>query len=244
MSAMLDQLLAYLDTTLEPGRFRDYCPNGLQVEGRQEITRLATGVTANQALLDSAIEWGADAILVHHGYFWKGEPAPVVGMKQRRLGALLRADVSLLAYHLPLDAHPELGNNACLGRLLGVQGAQPLDPLDREGVGSLGDLPEPLPMSALLQRIQGFTGRETLHVGSAERQVQRLAWCTEMDEAARAHEKVISATSGVYDGHNLVAAASSNGFSDATESTSLWIFVASMWRWIRSRSVPATDRAR
>lgn len=178
MTVTLTELHKWLDRTLEPHRFRDYCPNGLQVEGRPRITRLATGVTASQALLDAAIDWGADAILVHHGYFWKGEPEPVVGMKRRRLAALLGADVSLLAYHLPLDAHPEFGNNACLGNLLGVTDSTPLDTGAEAAVGSLGSLPAALPMSALLARIEAFTGRKSLHVGDPQRQVKHLAWCT------------------------------------------------------------------
>ena len=115
MSTALVSLLDWLRETLEPEQFRDYCPNGLQVEGRAQVSKLATGVTANQDVLDQAIAWGADAILVHHGYFWKGEPEPVVGMKRKRLATLLSNDVSLIAYHLPLDAHPVLGNNARLG---------------------------------------------------------------------------------------------------------------------------------
>ncbi|QFU74961.1 Nif3-like dinuclear metal center hexameric protein [Halioglobus maricola] len=178
MSVKLDELLAFLDATLEPDRFRDYCPNGLQVEGRPVVGRIATGVTANQALLDAAIEWGADAILVHHGYFWKGESAPVVGMKRRRLGALLKADVSLLAYHLPLDAHPELGNNACLGQLLGIEGLDPLDPQDRQGVGNIGSLPEPVSAARFCSQVAALTGQKPLLIGEDDRLVRRVAWCT------------------------------------------------------------------
>ena len=112
MTVSLKTLQQYLDELLEPGRFKDYCPNGLQVQGRPQIERIVSGVTASQALIDAAVEWGADAIIVHHGYFWRGEDPAVVGMKRRRLAALLVNDVSLLAYHLPLDAHPEIGNNA------------------------------------------------------------------------------------------------------------------------------------
>ncbi|MGC7556515.1 Nif3-like dinuclear metal center hexameric protein, partial [Pandoraea pneumonica] len=96
--------------------FRDYCPNGLQVEGRSEIKKIASGVTASLAFLEAARDWGADAVLVHHGYFWKNEDARITGMKRKRLGLLIGHDISLFAYHLPLDAHPELGNNAQLGK--------------------------------------------------------------------------------------------------------------------------------
>lgn len=178
MSVMLAQLLGHLDQTLQPAQFRDYCPNGLQVEGREQVVKLATGVTANQALLDEAIAWGADAILVHHGYFWKGEPMQVVGMKRKRLGALLRADVSLLAYHLPLDAHPTLGNNARLGQLLGIEGFDLLQPDDPSSVGNVADLPEPVAAVSLCEQLQRLTGQPPLHIGEPAGMVRRVAWCT------------------------------------------------------------------
>ena len=108
----LELLVQYLDGLLEPGKLRDYCPNGLQVEGRGEVGKIVAGVTASQKLLDFAVREGADAVLVHHGYFWKGEDACITGMRKKRLATLLANDISLLAYHLPLDVHPELGNNA------------------------------------------------------------------------------------------------------------------------------------
>src|SRR5665647_742732 len=116
----LAELSNYNASLLQTGQFKDYCPNGVQVEGRTQVLRIATAVTASQQVLDEAIAWGADAILVHHGYFWRNEDACIVGIKKRRIAQLLRNDVSLLAYHLPLDAHSELGNNAQLGRLLGL----------------------------------------------------------------------------------------------------------------------------
>ena len=114
-----EELVGYLNGLLVPERFRDYCPNGLQVEGRDRIVRLVAGVTASQALLDAAVTRNADAILVHHGYFWKGEDGRVTGIRRQRLATLLAHDINLLAYHLPLDAHPELGNNAQLAQRLG-----------------------------------------------------------------------------------------------------------------------------
>ena len=177
MSVTLTELCRYLDDHLQAGRFQDYCPNGLQVEGAAQVTRLVTGVTASQDLIDAAVDWDADAILVHHGYFWKGESAPVVGMKKRRLAALLANDVSLLAYHLPLDAHPTLGNNARLGQLLGLQDAKPLHP-DGEGVGSIAELAEPMPAAELVALIADVTGREPLHVAGGGQVVRRIAWCT------------------------------------------------------------------
>ncbi len=177
MGVSLTELCQYLDNCLEPGRFRDYCPNGLQVEGRNRVTRLATGVTASQRLIEAAIEWDADAILVHHGYFWKGEAAPIVGMKRRRLAMLLQRDISLLAYHLPLDAHPTLGNNARFGQLLGLENCAPLHP-EGDGVGSIAELESPLPAEALVERIERVTGRAPLHIAGSDRSLRRIAWCT------------------------------------------------------------------
>lgn len=180
MSVTLRELTDYLEACLEPARFRDYCPNGLQVEGRAEVARLATGVTASQALLDRAIAWGADAILVHHGYFWRGESLPVVGMKRRRLAALLGSGTSLLAYHLPLDAHPRYGNNARLGELLGipVDAHQPLRPEEPGSVGSIARLDTPCEVSGLLAKVSRLTGRQPLHIGDPNAAVRRIAWCT------------------------------------------------------------------
>lgn len=178
MSVSLRELRLELDRLLQPQLFRDYCPNGLQVEGRPSVRRLATGVTANQALLEAAIEWGADALLVHHGYFWKGEEAPVVGMKRRRLAALLCNEISLLAYHLPLDAHPELGNNACLGRLLDIEESEPLFPGRADNVGNVANLDAPRTVSEVVGQLRELTGREPLCIGGGEREVQRVAWCT------------------------------------------------------------------
>ena len=116
-----ETLANHLAETLDINRFRDYCPNGLQVEGKPRIRRLVTGVTASLALLEAAIEVNADAVLVHHGYFWRGEDPRVVGNRRNRLKLLLDHEVNLYAYHLPLDAHPELGNNAQLAVRLGFK---------------------------------------------------------------------------------------------------------------------------
>ena len=177
MSVALRELVSYLDALLEPWRFQDYCPNGLQVEGRSQVAKVASGVTASQRLLDAAAEWGADAILVHHGYFWKGEEQAVVGMKRRRLATLLGHDISLLAYHLPLDDHPTLGNNARLGELLGLQDHRPLQS-GGEGVGNIAELPAALPVSELLASLRRITGREPLHIAADVAGVRHIAWCT------------------------------------------------------------------
>lgn len=120
------QLAHRLNELLKINEFQDYCPNGLQVDGGQPIQHILTGVTASEALIEQAIAHNAQAILVHHGYFWKGEPAPLIGMKGKRIRLLMQHGISLLAYHLPLDAHPQLGNNAQLARALGWTDLSPL----------------------------------------------------------------------------------------------------------------------
>ena len=178
MTVRLSELVGYLDDYLQPGEFRDYCPNGLQVEGGAEVSRLVSGVTACQDLLDEAIAWGADAVLVHHGYFWKDEGAEIIGIKRRRIAALLNNDISLLAYHLPLDAHPEVGNNARLGQLLGLAEPRALRPAEPASVGSICTLPEPMAAADLVVRIEQLTGRRPLHIGSGPELVREIAWCT------------------------------------------------------------------
>lgn len=169
------ELETYLAQLLDVTSFRDYSPNGLQVEGRPEVRRVLAGVSASQALLDAAVEWGADAVLVHHGYFWKGEDGRITGLKKKRLGTLLRQDISLFAYHLPLDAHPELGNNAQLARELGwtVDGR-----FAEQDIGFLGRCGEALPAGELARRVALALGREPLLVGDAARKVARVAWCS------------------------------------------------------------------
>ncbi len=171
----LQQLLNYTNDFLKIKQFRDYCPNGLQVEGRAEVNKVVSGVTASLDLIDAAIEREADVLLVHHGYFWKGEDSVVQGMKRRRLKRLLENDVSLVAYHLPLDAHAEIGNNACLGGLLDFVVERPLN---REGVGLVGSLPEPVNITALAHRIANALGREPLVIASGPEEIRRVGWCT------------------------------------------------------------------
>ena len=168
------QLEALINQKLDVSNFNDYAPNGLQVEGRRNVQRVVTGVTASQDLLDAAIAVEADAILVHHGYFWKNEPAVIRGMKRNRLKALLVNDINLYGYHLPLDAHPVLGNNAQLAELFGidVQGeVMPLVPY--------GELEKPLSGEALRQRIEVILDRKVLHSaqGGLE-EIRRIAWCS------------------------------------------------------------------
>lgn len=178
MAVTLDQLVHYCDRLLDVGRFRDYCPNGLQVEGRREIRRLVSGVTACQALLDAALDWQADLVLVHHGYFWKGEPAAITGIKRKRLHTLLSAELNLLAYHLPLDAHPELGNNAQLAKRLGIVLEGPLEPGQEPAIGNIGRLEQPLALAEFARRVEQVLGRTPQLIAGGSHAVERVAWCT------------------------------------------------------------------
>ena len=175
----LNELVAYTDRLLGVANFNDYCPNGLQVQGRPEVTTLVGGVTACQSLLDAAIAQQADAVLVHHGYFWKGENPCITGMKRRRLATLLRHDLSLLAYHLPLDAHPELGNNVQLARVLdltvtGITGGHGRSP----GLVMLSEPTAPLRGEEFAARLAACLDREPLYIAGGDPAIHRLAWCT------------------------------------------------------------------
>ncbi|EDY87622.1 conserved hypothetical protein TIGR00486 [gamma proteobacterium HTCC5015] len=160
------------------GQFTDFAPNGLQVEGTATVRRIVSGVTASQALVDAAIELEADAILVHHGYFWKGEDPRVVGMKMRRLKSLLCADINLIGYHLPLDAHPELGNNAQLGAELGWDVSQIAGQGGAAGLMFTAQLPQAVTGRELALHIEDCLGRRPTHVGEDEDEIETVAWCT------------------------------------------------------------------
>nr|WP_315596590.1 Nif3-like dinuclear metal center hexameric protein [uncultured Cupriavidus sp.] len=169
------ELELYLNDLLEVPRFKDYCPNGLQVQGCLDVTHIVTGVTASLALIEAAIEAGADAILVHHGYFWKNEDARVIGQKHARLKKLLGADINLLAYHLPLDNHAELGNNAQLGLQLGLT---PNGRFSDDQLGWTGTLPHPMPLHAFAAHVGGVLEREPLTIGDPEQTIRTVGWCT------------------------------------------------------------------
>lgn len=159
---------------LNSANFSDYAPNGLQVEGRSDIKKVITGVTACQALLDEAVRRQADAVLVHHGYFWKNEAVAIKGMKRQRLKTLLANDINLFGWHLPLDAHPQLGNNATLAALFGIEVKGEVLPLV-----PWGEFTQPLSAAELTQRISQTLGREPLHCGdNAPSVIKRVAWCS------------------------------------------------------------------
>ena len=176
MACSRQQLSEFLNNLLEPERFQDYCPNGLQVEGKDEIHRLVTGVTASQALLDEAIKRRADAIVVHHGYFWRSENPCLIGIKARRIRSLLSADINLFAYHLPLDWHALVGNNVTLGEVMGVEGSGPLNPVDTNMPVFKGYLSPEITVQTLAARLSDGLGREPLVIG--EGNVNSVAWCT------------------------------------------------------------------
>lgn len=175
------QLAEWLDNALQTQRFKDYCPNGLQVEGRDTIRHIITGVTASQALLDAAVQHNADAIMVHHGWFWKNENPVLRGTKKQRIATALQNDLNVFGFHLPLDAHPEWGNNAQLAHRLGFTP-------DRNDDGSpinfgAGDLIwrgrcEPCSLEELGRRIGLALGRQPLVLGNPEKHIQTVAWCT------------------------------------------------------------------
>ncbi|MEH6470859.1 MAG: Nif3-like dinuclear metal center hexameric protein [Halopseudomonas sp.] len=174
----LNQIVEQLDQWLQPGQVNDYCPNGLQVEGRGEIKRIVSGVTASQALIDAAVLVKADAILVHHGYFWRGEDPCIRGMKKRRLQTLLKYDISLIAYHLPLDIHPELGNNAQLAKRLGLQVEGGLELDNPNPVGLWGRLPQPISAAEFGGLIGRVLGRQPQHIEGGSDQIETVGWCT------------------------------------------------------------------
>ncbi len=170
-----DELTRYLDALLDSARFSDYCPNGLQVEGRGEVRRIVAGVSASQALVDAAIARHADALLVHHGWFWRGEDRRVTGVRKTRLQSLLAHDISLIAYHLPLDAHGELGNNAQLARHLGWSVAGHFGEHD---IGWHGRTAETMTLAELCTRVASEFRRQPTVIGDGARAVRRVAWCS------------------------------------------------------------------
>jgi dinuclear metal center YbgI/SA1388 family protein len=170
------QLTQTLQTLLQPERFKDYCHNGLQVEGRIGIGHLVSGVTASEALIQAAIDHKADAILVHHGLFWKGFDGQVSGWMRKRLGLLIAHNINLLAYHLPLDAHPVLGNNAQLGKRLGLEAHTHFG---EQALGHLGAATTAWDSDAALAiHMEGVLGRAVTCVSGHSGPVSKIAWCT------------------------------------------------------------------
>ena len=171
----LNSLVDYIQTLLQTERFSDYCPNGLQIQGSRTVNKIVSGVTASMDLLESAAEVGAQVVLVHHGFFWKNENPCIVGIKQKRIKFLLEHNMSLLAYHLPLDAHSELGNNAQLAKVLGFK---------QEGwsghqnIIAHGVLLTPQLLSELAKHVEQKLNRTPMVIGDQNKLIKRVAWCT------------------------------------------------------------------
>ena len=189
----IDALNNYLNTLLQPERFSDYCPNGLQVEGKPEISKIVTGVTASMALLEAALQANADAVLVHHGYFWRGEALPIVGIKKRRIQFLLRHDINLFAYHLPLDAHATLGNNVMLAKYLGLNITGHAGEKD---MLLLAELNTPQTLQTFANSIEHKLARKPQVIGDSTKSVKTIAICT---GAAQGYiEQALAANVDVY----------------------------------------------
>lgn len=176
--ASLKEIAIYLEKLLQPTSFKDYCPNGLQVEGRTSIKTIVTGVTANLALIEAAIDADADCLLVHHGYFWKNEPPSIVGMKFRRIKALILNDLSLFAFHLPLDVHPVYGNNVQLAKLLGLVSGSSFETEPGLNLGYLGELSQPLSGKEFAQLLHDKLARSPSHFYGTDRKISKVALCT------------------------------------------------------------------
>ncbi|MDP3796452.1 MAG: Nif3-like dinuclear metal center hexameric protein [Polaromonas sp.] len=178
MSTTRQDLLQAFDTLLQPARFKDYGPNGLQVEGRVQIGKIVSGVTASRALIEAAIAEQADALFVHHGLFWRGQDGRVTGWMKQRLALLLAHDINLFAYHLPLDAHPELGNNAQLGARLGLQATARFGEQDLGFLGGRADGGSFASAEALAGHVKNVVNRPVIQEGSPHGAIKTIAWCS------------------------------------------------------------------
>lgn len=188
-----DLLTARIEQWLDASRFRDYGPNGLQVEGKPRIHKIVSGVTASLALIEAAVAAGADALLVHHGLFWRGQDGRVTGWMRQRLGALLAHDINLLAYHLPLDAHAELGNNAQWGLRLGLVADARFGEQD---LGFIGPAPQGLSLDTLAAQMTQALGKAPTVLPGDGRPLRRVAWCS--GGAQGYFEQAIAAGADVY----------------------------------------------
>lgn len=172
-----DELELYLNKLLQIDRYQDYCPNGRQIEGCDQVYKLAVGVTASLSLIEAAIEWGANAILVHHGFFWKNEDPLIKGVKYRRIRALINHQINLFAYHIPLDVHEIYGNNKQLGNILGFENSYAAFG-GQSKLGWLGVLSGGLSLTVLKKRVTRCLGRKPIVLGKREEDIKKVAWCT------------------------------------------------------------------
>ena len=174
----LTELCDFCDDYLKTSEFNDYCPNGLQVESNPEVEHVVAGVTASLALIEAAIDVGADTLLVHHGYFWKGESQPIAGFKGRRITRLIRNNINLLAYHLPLDAHPEVGNNAQLAKVMGWNVEGSFGSVGIHDIVFHGSLKSQLSLDELTDSIGEKLGSQPLSISAGDKPINSIAWCT------------------------------------------------------------------
>ena len=176
--AQLKEIIQWCDQTLNTHEFKDYAPNGLQIEGKSEVQKILCAVTASQEAIDAAIAQNADLLLVHHGYFWKGEPYPITGMRGKRIKSLIQHDISLVGYHLPLDSHPSLGNNAAIAELLQLENLQALDPSERHPIGNIGFLKHAMSATEFRDYLTARLGFKTIHLPAEKSQIQKVGFCT------------------------------------------------------------------
>ncbi len=176
--AALQEILQWCNDTLKTPEFKDYAPNGLQIEGKAEVKKILCAVTASQDAIDAAIAQQADLLLVHHGYFWKGEPYPITGIRGKRIKALIQNDISLVAYHLPLDSHPTLGNNAAIADILELEIFEALDASERHPIGNIGYLKQALSPEAFKQLLTERLGFDTIHLPANKASIQKVGFCT------------------------------------------------------------------
>ena len=172
------ELSLYLHDFLNCARYTDYAPNGVQIEGKEEITRICTAVTASEDVISEAVALQADALLVHHGYFWRGEDPVITGMKRQRIGKLLSHNINLFAYHLPLDCHIELGNNACLAKLLLIDSVQMHKAGNTENLLWSGKLLNPMTGNIFTEFLENKLGRKPLHIEGNNKTINSIAWCS------------------------------------------------------------------
>lgn len=177
MANLLD-IIQWCNLQLKTNEFKDYAPNGLQIEGRPEVKKILCAVTASQRAIEAAIEQQADLLLVHHGYFWKGEAYPITGMRGQRIKSLIKNDISLVAYHLPLDAHPTLGNNAAISELLELQDIEALDPTERHPIGNIGYLNSAQSPEQFQHYLTERLGFEAIHLPANKTEIKKVAFCT------------------------------------------------------------------
>ena len=176
--AKLQDIIQWCDQTLKSSEFKDYAPNGLQIEGKTEVRKILAAVTASQDAIDAVIRENADLLLVHHGYFWKGEAYPITGMRGKRIKSLIQHDISLLAYHLPLDSHPSLGNNVAIADLLKLERIEALDPSERHPIGNIGYLNQPMPVEDFKKFVSETLKFDVIHLPADKTMIEKVGFCT------------------------------------------------------------------